>query len=350
MMKKFLEQFGGKATPRYLAQYEKSPNWREGKFQNLEETTMNIQFKDVPDLLYKQVFDKENRAPKEPIPIIPFDHNLFTESSEHAKLIWYGHSVVFMHILGKNLLIDPMLGENASPIAPFATKRFSEGSLQLIDDFPAIDLILLTHDHYDHLDLASISKLKSKTKHFFVAIGVKRHLIAWGIAPEKITEFDWWQSHNFEGIQITFTPTRHFSGRGLSDRAKSFWGGWVFKTATENIYFSGDGGYGKHFQEVGEKLGPFDLGIMECGQYNERWHLIHLFPEESIQAAKDAGVKKVMPVHWAGFALALHNWVDPAKRFVSEATKKQIPFITPKLGEVFTSKSNSDALWWEKYF
>ena len=346
-MERLLKQFGGKISKADLEKYQNSPQWSNGKFQNSEETTMNISFKDVPHLLHKQIFDKEHRMPALPIAIEGFEKPRFTDESDEAKLIWYGHSVVLMRLMGKTLLIDPMLGDNASPIAPFATKRFSEGSLELIEQFPQIDLVLLTHDHYDHLDLASIEKLKGKTRQFFVALGVKRHLVAWGISPEKITEFDWWEEKSFEDIQITFTPTRHFSGRGLTDRAKSLWGGWVFKTNKENIYFSGDGGYGKHFKEVGEKLGPFDFGLMECGQYNEKWHLIHMFPEEAIKAAQDAKVKKAMAVHWAGFALALHTWKDPIERFVNEAEKKKASIITPKIGEMFTLQDNSFEQWWQ---
>jgi L-ascorbate metabolism protein UlaG (beta-lactamase superfamily) len=153
---------------------------------------------------------------------------------------------------------------------------------------------------------------------------------------------------SFEDISITFTPSRHFSGRGLTDRAKSLWGGWVFKTATENIYWSGDGGYGDHFKEVGEKLGPFDFGMMECGQYNENWHQIHMYPEEAVQAALDAGVKKAMPVHCAGFALAQHRWKDPFERFVDAAAAKNLNILTPQIGKQFTYTDNCSSRWWEE--
>jgi L-ascorbate metabolism protein UlaG (beta-lactamase superfamily) len=249
----------------------------------------------------------------------------------------------------KTLLIDPMLGSNASPIAPFATKRFSENTLDIIDNFPEIDLMLLTHDHYDHLDFDSIKKLKPKVKKYFVALGVARHLIKWGISESDITEFDWWDHHTFESIAVSFTPTRHFSGRGLTDRAKSLWGGWAFKTANENIWFSGDSGYGKHFKTIGEKLGPFDFAFMECGQYNENWHHIHMYPEESVQAALDAKVQKVMPVHWAGFSLSQHTWTDPVERFNAACDKVKLNHITPELGKQFSiNESIEETHWWQK--
>lgn len=343
------KQFGGKATEEDIRKYARSKNWDGKKFVNLEETTMKISFQTLPKLLYKQFCEKEGREPAAKIPVLPFKKEAFLRPSATAKMIWYGHSVVLMRMNNKTLLIDPMLGGNAAPISPFAVSRFSDNTLNLIDNFPEIDLLLLTHDHYDHLDLDSIKKLQPKVKKYFVALGVARHLVKWGIDENDITEFDWWNQHNFDDINITFTPTRHFSGRGLRDRAKSLWGGWVFKTATENIWFSGDGGYGDHFKKIGERLGPFDFAFMECGQYNENWHQIHMYPEESVQAAADANANKITPVHWAGFSLAQHQWTEPAERFVAEARKQGREYIMPRLGQQFSA---SDALantsWWRE--
>jgi L-ascorbate metabolism protein UlaG (beta-lactamase superfamily) len=341
------KQFGGKLTKICADEYQKSENWKNGKFQNIEPTSLNISLNKIPGLLYKQFKNKAAREPISPIPIASFNKSDFLETSDRAKFIWYGHSVVLMRINNQTLLIDPMLGPDSSPIAPITTKRYSKNTLNLIDDFPEIDLLLLTHDHYDHLDLASIEKLKHKTKKYFVALGVKRHLVKWGISAEFITEFDWWDNQIFENIDITFTPTRHFSGRGLTDRAKSLWGGWAFKTSTENILFSGDSGYGKHFAELGKKLGAFDFAFMECGQYNENWHQIHMYPEESIQAAIDLNVKKVMPVHWAGFSLSLHSWSDPVERFTLEAEKQKMELMLPTLGQLFAVSDTIITKWWE---
>ena len=346
---KILKQFGGKITADLIQQYEQSVNWQNGVFQNLETTTMDMPLSKMPSMLYKQFFNAKGRTPKKPLPVVPFDKAAFEATSEKTKLIWYGHSVVLMRMNGKTILIDPMLGDDTTPIAPFASKRFSKNTLSLIDDFPTIDLIVLTHDHYDHLDYDSIQKLKSKTKQFFVALGVKRHLVRWGVAAELITEFDWWEQAVFNGISITFTPTRHFSGRGLGDRFRGLWGGWAFKTATENIWFSGDGGYGQHFKEIGKRLGAFDFAFMECGQYNDDWHNIHLFPEESVQAAIDAKAQKVMPVHWAGFALSYqHTWTEPAEEFVAACLHKNLSFGTPKIGALFTVESITNEKWWKE--
>ncbi|WP_130735921.1 MBL fold metallo-hydrolase [Flavobacterium sp. J27] len=341
------KQFGAKPTKADIQQYEQSPQWDGEKFVNSEPTSMAISIRTLPKLLYKQFCEKKDREPSQPLPIQPFDKEAFVTNDNEVRYIWYGHSVVLLRIKGKNILIDPMLGSNAAPIAPFPIKRFSENTLAIIDQLPEIDLVLLSHDHYDHLDYDSIQKLHSKAKQFYVALGVKRHLVKWNINPEIITEFDWWQEVSFQDIKITFTPTRHFSGRGLTDRAKSLWGGWVLKTATENIWFSGDSGYGPHFEAIGKRLGPFDFAFMECGQYNENWSQIHMFPEETVQAAIDAKVHNMMPVHWAGFALAQHTWTDPVERFITATIKEECNYNLPKLGTIQTITNQNHTPWWK---
>ncbi|WP_053975469.1 MBL fold metallo-hydrolase [Mangrovimonas xylaniphaga] len=341
------KHYGAKPTNDHITQYAKSPNWNNDKFQNLEETIMSISIQNLPKLLYKQFFKKQDREPKTHLPIETFNKEQFLSPSENTKFIWYGHSVILLRMQNKTLLIDPMLGPDAAPIAPFPVKRFSKNTLDLIEEFPEIDLVLITHDHYDHLDYKSIKKLRSKVKHFYVALGVGRHLEKWGVPNDQITEFDWWEKSSFEGIDISFTPTRHFSGRGLTDRAKCLWGGWAFKTPSENIWFSGDGGYGKHFKEIGDRLGPFDFGFMECGQYNQNWHLIHMFPKESVQAARDAKVQCIMPVHWAGFSLAQHSWQEPMEAFLDAAQGNKSAHIHPKLGELVDYKNHENKVWWK---
>lgn len=343
-----LQQFGAKVTPELESQYSKSKNWKNGKFENLVETNMNFPVKAMPGLLYKQFIDKKGRTPKNPLPISAFDLHQFTAPSDEPKFIWYGHSALLMRWQEKTILIDPMLGPSASPIAAVGVKRFSNNTLDLIDQFPEIDLVLMTHDHYDHLDLPSVLKLKSKTKQWFVALGVKRHLTKWGVDQNLIQEFDWWDATNFHHLEITFTPSRHFSGRGTSDRAKSLWGGWALISDKHRVYWSGDGGYGDHFKAVGEKFQNFDFGFMECGQYNELWHAIHMYPEEAVQASFDANVKVAMPVHWGGFPLALHHWKEPINRFVNEAKRKNLSVSTPTLGSIHQLIEN-DLKWWENH-
>jgi L-ascorbate metabolism protein UlaG (beta-lactamase superfamily) len=250
---------------------------------------------------------------------------------------------------GMNILIDPMLGPDASPIAPISTKRFSPNSLDVIDNLPNIDLVLMTHDHYDHLDLASIKKLMPRVDSWIVGLGISRHLEKWGVSAKNITELDWWDATELKGIQFTYTPSRHFSGRGVTDRAKSLWGGWAIKGMEKKIYWSGDGGYGPHFKEIGEKLGPFHWGFMECGQYNENWHAIHMYPEESVQAAIDAKVNITTPVHWGAFSLALHHWKEPVERYMAQAERLEVQVRTPRIGEIMKlNDKNETYSWWNE--
>ncbi len=341
-------QFGAKPDETEIEKYSHSPQWTGKIFENQIETVMDMGPSKIPGVLWKQLFDRKGRTPEKPLPIVPFDSNEWNKD-DHPKFVWYGHSVLLLKLNGKNFLIDPMLGSDAAPVAPFAIKRFSTNTLDIINDLPPLDAILITHDHYDHLDLASIKKLKGKSKHWFVALGVKRHLTKWGINTENIQEFDWWDKTSFEGIEITFTPSRHFSGRGLGDRTKSLWGGFSFISEDYRVYWSGDGGEGPHFKEVGEKLGPFDWAFMEDGQYNELWHAIHMYPEEAVIAGMEAKAKVLAPVHWAGFPLALHHWKDPIERFVSEAQKQNQKISTPQIGEIveMTADPKQDNWWGE---
>ena len=346
LLSKLNPQFGGDVTDELKKRYASSKHWDGEKFNNLAETSIDISIWNMPKLLIGQFTDTKTRSPQTPIPVLPFDAEKFAANPEQPKFIWYGHSVLLLQLAGKNILIDPMLGPNASPIAPFSTKRFSENTLEIIDTLPPIDAVLMTHDHYDHLDLDSFKKLMPKVDTYIVALGVARHLEFWGIPASQITEMDWWQETQLGEIQLTFTPSRHFSGRGISDRAKTLWGGWVFKTSKNNLYWSGDGGYGTHFKEVGEKLGPFDWAFMECGQYNDLWSLIHMSPEEAVQAALDVGAKMSTAVHWGGFSLAMHHWKDPIERFVAEAKRLELPYCTPQIGEVIEMGKESETVDW----
>ena len=343
------KQFGGKLTKDRKAIYESSKNWQNGAFKNLTETQTAISLRKFPEMLCKQLKGRKDSYPTTPLPVIPLNIQEFLQPSNDAKYVWYGHSVVLIRQNNHTILIDPMFGEDASPIAPKKTKRFSENTLALIDALPTIDVVLITHDHYDHLDFDSILKLKNKVSNFCCALGVKRHLESWGIDSDKIVEMDWWDEHNYKEIKFTFTPTRHFSGRGLTSLAKSLWGGWAITTNKENIWFSGDGGYAPHFKEIGNQLGPFDIAFMECGQYGKEWENIHMFPHNSVQAALDAKVKNAVPVHWAGFNLSYqHAWFEPIEEFMKYADEKGLNYITPAIGELFTIATPTNK-WWLPY-
>jgi L-ascorbate metabolism protein UlaG (beta-lactamase superfamily) len=326
-------QFGGRVRQEDLARFAKSKQWNGKIFENRSRTEMSIK----PSQIFKLIGDrkraKEWSAPQEDIPVIPFDKATFLADGP-AKYIWYGHSVILLRMGGKTILIDPMMSEDATAIAPMKTKRFSSGTLEILDQLPEIDILCMSHDHYDHLDYPSIQKLKHKTKHYYVALGVGRHLQRWGIAADKITELDWWDTVAVGDLQLTFTESRHFSGRGLTDRFKSLWGGWIIASPACKVYWSGDGGYDAHFKEIGAQYGPFDIGFMECGQYHENWSLIHMLPEESVGAAQEAGVKVAVPVHCLGFALALHPWQEPQERFLKAAEAAGLQAYSPAIGAI----------------
>lgn len=342
------KQFGAKSSAEDIDNYNNSDRWDGTGFRNMEPTYKNITFSDKLDLIFKQMIMNRKLGPENPLELSWQGIEDFTDRRSF-QAAWFGHSAIYLKINTVNILIDPMMGDNAAPISPFPFKRFSENTLAILDDIEKVDLVLISHDHYDHLDYKSIQKIKAKNPTFFVALGVKKHLVKWGIEESKIVEFDWWQSAEFNHIRITFTPTRHFSGRYFANADECLWGGWAIQSEYENVYFSGDGGYGQHFEQIGRKLGPFDFGFIESGQYHHAWRDIHLYPEQSIQAARDAWVKKGMPVHWGAFSLAPHYWNHPPIRFSAEAKQKNFDFFIPNLGARFDAAKTYDDFdndWW----
>lgn len=343
-------QFGGRISSEEKVRFAKSQAWSGEKFVNQVKTNMALGPKEIGSLLYEQVFGDQQRRPNQVLAVDAFPAAGWAQGdSSTFQFIWYGHSVGLMRMEGLNVLIDPMFGPDSSPVGPFRTKRFSDSTLQIIDQLPPIDAVFITHDHYDHLDYDSFQKLKGKVRHYYVPLGVKRHLLRWGIAEQKISAFDWWDHRELGSLEVHFVPSRHFSGRGINDRAESLWGGWVFKSEEARVYWSGDGGYGPHFKEIGDRLGPFDWAFLECGQYNERWHAIHLYPEESIQAAQEVGARIAIPIHWGAFSLALHDWQDPVERFEAAAQKKGQEIAFPELGKMIRYRQDLPSdIWWKE--
>lgn len=347
---RFHPQFGGRFTSEHQEQFASSPQWNGSIFENPLPTSVDVSLGKIPGLIRANLKDASKKVPNRPIPIPPLNPERWKRSNAAFQFIWYGHSVCLMRLGQQQFLIDPMLGPDASPIGPVRTKRFSEHTLDIIDQLPELDAVFLTHDHYDHLDYSSIKKLKGKVPHFYTALGVKRHLVRWGVEPESITELDWWDEGQLGDLNFTFTPSRHFSGRGLTDRTKSLWGGWVFQVDNYKVYWSGDGGYNPDFREIGRRFGPFDWAFLECGQYYKLWKPIHASPEEAVQAAIDVGAKMSTPVHWGGFKLAPHDWRDPVDRFVEAGTDKGLNMAIPQPGELVTSESEVIVTrWWDDF-
>ncbi len=345
----FSPQFGGKPTEQDTANYQKTGHYQDGIFVNLIPTTMDMSFKNIKNTL-KQYWDGvPNQRPDFYIPVDKIDSTKLVNDKQVTRLIWFGHSAFLLQVEGQTILLDPMLSDVPAPHPWLGGQRYNKIKPLEIEEIPAVDAIIISHDHYDHLDYESIEKLKDKTRHFYVPLGVGAHFLAWGIAPERIHEMDWWQEIKHENLTLAFVPSRHFSGRGLTDRNTTLWGSWVIAGDNHNFYFSGDGGYGPHFKAIGDKYGPFNLAMIECGQYNQNWSQIHMMPEESAQAAVDLKAQLMMPIHWGAFTLSLHSWTDPIIRVREKAKALHMPLIAPRIGQEIKLDETLPPLelWWE---
>lgn len=343
-------EFGGNHTKERLAKYEKAENFKGGKFFNTKETKMEMGFSKLMSILKDYINGIPNSVPDFKLPVQQLDAEEVAAPDSVMKLTWFGHSAFLLEVGGKNILIDPMFGPVPAPHPKLGRSRFNETLPISIEDLPTIDAVIISHDHYDHLDYGSIKKLKDKVNKFYVPMGVGAHLEAWGV--EEVEELVWWQKVAHEDLKFIFAPSRHFSGRGLTDRFSTLWGSWIIESEDKKIYYSGDSGYDSHFKEIGEKYGPFDFAMMECGQYDQRWNEIHMFPEETAQAAVDVKAKVMMPIHWGSFMLALHSWTDPVERVTKKAAELGIEITTPQIGEtmIIGHGNYPKAEWWSKKF
>ncbi|WP_461488463.1 MBL fold metallo-hydrolase [Pontibacter sp. HJ8] len=341
----FLQQgtFGKTPNGKRLERIQKSPNYRNGAFQNLSETPVQAENASMLDMLYDFFNKSKNTTPPQALPFVKTD--LKSLSSEETAIVWFGHSSYLIKSKGYTILVDPVFSGYASPVS-FLVKSFEGANQFAVSDLPEIDVLILSHDHYDHLDHGTITALKGKVKHFFVPLGVGAHLENWGIAESNMTELDWWETAKFKELKLTATPARHFSGRGLS-RGKSLWASYVLETPDHTIYIGGDSGYDTHFKTIGDKFGPVDIAILETGQYNKNWPYIHMMPEQTVQAALDLQAKVLLPVHLGKFALALHDWDEPLRRVVKSAEEKQVNITTPMIGEpIVLDKHYPASTWW----
>lgn len=327
-------EFGGKITDLQKETFRTSSNFKEGQFINQIPTPMTMDFGTIKTLIRDYAKGNPHGRPTFSLPVKKVDSSFIANSSSEAiRITWFGHSAFLLEIEALNILIDPMFGDVPAPHPWLGGKRFNPELPIQPESLPAIDLVIFSHDHYDHLDYSSVVKLKDKVKKFYVPLGVGTHLRAWGVNEEKIEELNWGDSVSYKGINLICAPARHFSGRGLFDRDATLWSSWIIESSNQNLYFSGDSGYGPHFKSIGQKYGPFDFAMLECGQYDERWKNIHMMPEETVKAAQDLNVKLMMPIHWGAFKLSLHDWNDPVKRASLEAQRLGIPFVTPQIGE-----------------
>jgi L-ascorbate metabolism protein UlaG (beta-lactamase superfamily) len=343
----FMQQdsFGKLPSGTRAERISKSPNYKGGQFVNLINTPALAE-----DASYFSIFSKffKSHPDKAPLRDLPSQKtDLMAIPSDQPTLIWFGHSSYLISINGKKILSDPVFSERASPVQYSGPKSYPGTMLYEIEDFPDLDVVVITHDHYDHLDHNSILKLKEKTKLFIVGLGVGQHLELWGVNPEQIKEFDWWEGEEvLPGIQFTSTPARHFSGRGFT-RNKTLWSSFVLETGGYKLFIGGDSGFDESFKNIGERFGPFDLAMLECGQYDVQWPYIHMMPEETVQAALDLQTKAFLPVHWGKFTLANHPWKDPIQQAVKHAKAYGAKVTAPKIGEpIILNKELPFEEWW----
>lgn len=346
---KFNPAFGRKLSNEQKEFYKQFNNYANGKFVNEAPTSLNMSFSNLLSMIKDSITGDENRNPHGEIPVELIDWDKI--KSEKDNLTWLGHSTFLLSIDNKKLLLDPILGPIASPVSFAGSRRYkySENIINIIDELPPIDAVFISHDHYDHLDYQSIVKLNRKVSHFFVPLGVNAHLMRWGIPKEKITELNWWDEMEYQGLTIALTPARHFSRRGLFDSDATLWGGWIIIGKNMRLYSSGDGGYGLHFKKIGEKYGPIDITLIEGAQYDRRWSNIHMTPEQAVNANRDVNGKNMMLMHWGAFTLAYHGWKEPIERALEEAKKSDINIITPKIGETVLLDSDLKdpfSSWW----
>jgi len=346
----FLQQtsFGVAPSGARLDRIKASPNYVDGTFQNQSETPMFTGGGNFFSVMVNFLFVKHDR--KEPDFVLPsIKRDLLVPPSAKPELTWFGHSSYLLQVNGLNILVDPVFSGRTSPVSWAGTKAFAGADVYQASDMPPIDIMVISHDHYDHLDYETILKLKDKVGLFVTSLGVGAHLEYWGVPAEKIKELDWWETAEVNpGVEFTAAPARHFSGRGIV-RNKTLWSSFIFKTGNYNIYIGGDSGQDKHFKKIGDEYGPFDLAILENGQYNAFWSNIHMMPEETAEAAIALKAKVLFPVHWGKFALATHPWDESIGRVLKKAAALNLKVITPIIGEqVILDSIMPHSSWWVK--
>jgi L-ascorbate metabolism protein UlaG (beta-lactamase superfamily) len=340
-------RFGRAPSGERLKRLQNSPHYSDGQFRNVSDTPALAEGVTYTQVMREFFFTKRERGkPAVALPSVKTD--LFNLNPTDNILVWFGHSSYFMQLDGKRILVDPVLSGHASPFN-FTTKAFAGADIYSTEDIPPIDYLFITHDHYDHLDHRTITKLRPKVKMVITGLGVGGHLERWGYAPSIITEMDW--NEHLEpdkGFEVHTTTARHFSGRAFK-RNNTLWLSFVLKTPRQKIFIGGDSGYDDHFSKIGALQGPFDLVLLENGQYNRNWKYIHMMPEEVVQAAIDLKAEKLMPVHWSKFLLSLHAWDEPIIRVSKEAKLKGMPLVHPVIGEpVNLMRTDSTKEWWQE--
>jgi L-ascorbate metabolism protein UlaG (beta-lactamase superfamily) len=321
--------FGGRPEGARRARMERSPQWKDGRFVNPQpiRNRMGVMARDLLDA-------SDHRTPSSPVPTVPVDPaRLARPPASGLRITWLGHSTLLVELEGRRLLVDPVWSERASPFGALGPRRYYPPLIALAD-LPPVDAVLISHDHYDHLDLATIAAMRGWETTFIVPLGVGAHLEAWGIRPDRIVELDWWERTHLGGLEVVATPGRHASGRALlGGRDRTLWAGFALLGTSHRVYCSGDTGLFPGLSEVGARLGPFDAALIEAGAYGRAWPDWHLGPEQAVQAAGMVRARLLIPIHWGLFTLAYHGWTEPAERSLAAARRAGQPLALPRPGE-----------------
>lgn len=326
------EVFGSDAKGERLERIRQSRHYKNHQFQNLSNTPSLAEGYSMPKVMYDFFFKKKNPLikPSKNIPSVHTDLKNLPKGQD--VFVWLGHSSYYIQTDGVSFLIDPVLSPYGSPFK-FFNKAFAGADIFKPEDIPQLDYLVITHDHYDHLDYPTVKAIRDKVSQVILPLGVGAHLERWGYRPEQLIEEDWDSEVGLKNnINIIFTPARHFSGRKVK-RNVTLWTSYVLKTPTKKLFLGGDSGYDTHFKMIGEKYGPFDYAIIENGQYNEAWKYIHALPEDVVQASIDVDAKNIIPVHSSKFALALHAWNEPLQKVTALGKAKKLNILTPMIGE-----------------
>ena len=338
-----MTRFGSLPTAAETAQWKELENYRDGRFHNLEANDFAAK-KAVKKSGFLKFLFKSKNAPSFQIPQKQDRHDSSTPLKDAFSVYWLGHSSLIFELGDTRFMTDPVFG-NAAPVPGIVT-RYCEPPIRR-SELPPLDFIIVSHDHYDHLEYDTIRALRHTDIIFVTPVGVGARLRSFGIKPENIRELYWYESTQIGNTTITATPGRHFSGRTLKDRYKTLWAGWVIENGGRKIFFGGDSGYGKHFKDIGEKFGPFDLVCLEIDAWNENWKNNHMFPHEFPVAAKELNAKLAMPIHWAVFDLAMHPWKESITKVSEEAEKAGLPLFTPMMGEIAYPGKTKSWSWWQ---